>query len=260
MSLDSLNPTGRFSSRADNYAKYRPGYPAAVLDLLRRECRLTPDSVVADIGAGTGILTSLLLSNGNVVFAVEPNREMREQAERLLGWETGFLSVPGTAEATTLPAGKFDLIIAGQAFHWFEPTKARAEFARILKPGGWVVLVWNEREAGGDGFARAYENLLTTNAPDYSPGRSHYAHAEKIQSFFAPAQFKQASFPNAQSMDFEALKGRLLSSSYTPEAGDPKFEPMLEALQQLFETHQKDGRVAFQYETLVFYGQLSVPA
>src|SRR5262245_17011202 len=136
--MPASDSTTRFSTRVENYVKYRPGYPPAVVDLLRRECPLSDASVVVDVGSGTGILTELFLKYGHPVFAVEPNEEMRKAAERLLGDRAGFHSIVGTAEATTLPDCSVDLISAGQAFHWFDRERAHREFVRILKPGGWV--------------------------------------------------------------------------------------------------------------------------
>src|SRR5689334_15561560 len=133
-----VDPTLRFSNRVDNYSKYRPTYPSAVLDLLAAECGLTSNALIADIGSGTGLLAELFLTNGNRVVGVEPNREMRAAGERLLANAPGFTSVDGTAEATTLAAGSVDFVTAGQAFHWFDRALARVEFARILKPEGWV--------------------------------------------------------------------------------------------------------------------------
>jgi ubiquinone/menaquinone biosynthesis C-methylase UbiE len=131
-----IDSTKRFSSRVENYIKYRPGYPPAMLDLLKEKCGLTGGSMVADIGSGTGILTELFLRNGNQVIGVEPNREMREAAERLLGKDPKFTSVSGTAESTTLKDQSVDFIAASQAFHWFDREQARREFLRVLKPGG----------------------------------------------------------------------------------------------------------------------------
>jgi SAM-dependent methyltransferase len=249
------DPTRRFSSRAENYAKYRPGYPSAVLDLLRDKCHFTPATVVADIGSGTGILTEMMLQHGNPVFAVEPNREMREAAERELSRQPGFHSVDARAEATTLPTGSIDLITASQAFHWFKPDEARQEFLRILKPGGWVALIWNERHGGSDSFLEAYERLLIECATGYT-GSGHH-HAEAIAAFFGPAGFREATFPNWQRLDFEGLKGRLLSSSYAPEPGHPQHLPMLDALETVFRHHQSEGKITFKYDTLVFYGRLT---
>lgn len=248
--------TQRFSSRVDNYVKYRPGYPADVLELLVEECGLTPASLVADIGAGTGILSELFLKNGNAVYAVEPNREMREAGERLLANYARFTSVDGTAEATTLQPRSMDVITAGQAFHWFDHEAARAEWARILRPGGWVALVWNERRTGGTPFLDGYEQLLRSVGTDYAEVTHRRVRDEQLAAFFAPAPLRIATFESRQLFDFEGLRGRLLSSSYTPQAGHPDHEPMLAALRTLFDEVQQRGQVSFDYDTRVYYGQL----
>jgi SAM-dependent methyltransferase len=251
-----IDSTKRFSSRVENYIKYRPGYPPAMLDLLKEKCGLTGGSMVADIGSGTGILTELFLRNGNQVFGVEPNREMREAAERLLGKYLNFTSLSGTAESTTLKNQSVDFITASQAFHWFDREPARREFLRVLKPGGWTVLIWNDRNLTSP-FAKAYELLLRTYGTDYEEVDHKHADAKVIGPFFGANGCKQAGFPNKQVFDWEGLQGRLLSSSYAPESGHPKHAPMLEALSMLFAGHQTDGKVTFEYDTLVYYGQLS---
>ncbi|HEV2436070.1 MAG TPA: class I SAM-dependent methyltransferase [Verrucomicrobiae bacterium] len=252
-----IDSTQRFSSRVENYIKYRPGYPADVLELLRQKCGLTGNSVVADIGSGTGILTELCLRNGNPVFGVEPNRDMREAAERLLVKYANFTSVAGTAEATTLQDRSVDFITASQAFHWFDREQARREFLRILKPGGWAVLIWNERIMASP-FAKAYEHLLRTYGTDYEEVNHKHTDAKMIGPFFGVNGCEQAGFPNRQIFDREGLKGRLLSSSYAPEPGHPGHVPMLEALNALFSEYQTDGNVVFEYDTLVYCGQLPV--
>jgi ubiquinone/menaquinone biosynthesis C-methylase UbiE len=251
-----MDPVQRFSTRADSYARYRPGYPAAVIDILKSECGLSETSTIADVGSGTGILTELLLKNGNAVFAVEPNAAMRISAERLLVAYPQFTSVDATAEETTLEDNSLDLIIAAQAFHWFDRTKTRREFARILKPKGWVVLIWNERRLDSTPFLRAYEDLLLRYGTDYQLVR-HENVATKIADFFAPSGFKLKNLENSQHFDFESLKGRLLSSSYTPEPDDPNFEAMLAELKKIFVGYQEGGMVTFEYETRVYYGQLT---
>jgi SAM-dependent methyltransferase len=248
--------TQRFSTRVENYIKYRPAYPPAVLDTLEAECGLTPASLIADVGSGTGILAEVFLRNGNVVYGIEPNREMREAGERLLSGYPNFHSLEATAEATTLPVQGVDFVTAGQAFHWFQPAEARSEFRRILKLGGWVVLTWNFRQIDTTPFLRAYEQLLNTYGTDYAEVH-HRGNATEdgIKQFYGSAP-RLASFPNSQSFDLEGLRGRLLSSSYTPEPGHPAHEPMLQALKAIFDEHQEDGRVAFEYETRLYYGQL----
>ena len=254
-----MDPTRRFSNRVDNYVRYRPGYPPAVLDLLAARCGLTATSVVADLGSGTGILTGRLLQSGARIFAVEPNPEMRAAAEKLLAHHPNFTSLAGTAEATPLPDHSVDFITAGQAFHWFDRDQARREFLRLLKPGGWVVLIWNDRNLSDRPFSQAYEQLLRAHATDYAVVNHKNVDAEVLRSFFGPAGYGEASYPNDQTFDYAGLKGRLLSSSYAPEAGDPRHVPMLAALQSLFQAHQTNGTVTFDYDTTVFYGRLSDP-
>ncbi len=259
MSLGRTDPTRRFSSRVENYIRYRPGYPPAIVDLLKTECQLTADSVIADVGSGTGMLTGLFLKHGNRVYGVEPNREMRQAAERLLAGYPRFVSVDARAESIPLDDASVDFITAGQSFHWFERGPTRREFARILRPGGWVVLVWNIRRRGDTPFMAAYEQLLRTYAVDYEVVDHKHVDREALAAFFAPGGYQQANFDNRQVFDLEGVRGRLLSSSYTPEPGHPNYAPMLDALQAIFAEHQEDGRVAFDYDCRVYYGRL-VPA
>ncbi len=249
------DPLARFSSRVDNYIKYRPGYPAELLDFLKSDCGLTENSTIADIGSGTGILSELFLKNGNTVFGVEPNLGMREAAERLLRDFSNFVTRDAAAEETRLEPASVDFITAGQAFHWFDRAKAKLEFARILKPAGWVVLIWNERRLDSTAFLREYESLLLRYGTDYEKVR-HERVASEIGEFFAPNAFRLQTFENIQHFDFEALKGRARSASYTPEPGDANFEPMLGGLEKLFNKHQSGGIVSFEYDTRVYYGQL----
>ena len=250
------DPTLRFSARVENYIRYRPGYPPQVLEALRTECGLTAQSIVADIACGTGIFTRLLLENGNRVYGIEPNREMREAAERLLATYPNFTSIAGTAEATTLPARSIDIATAAQAAHWFDLPKARQEFARILKPGGWAVLLWNERSTDTTPFLRAYEDLLLAYGTDYQQVRHEHT-TDNIADFFTPAPFHSRVFDMRQEFNYAELEGRLLSSSYAPMLGHPNYEPMLARLQRLFETYNQNGRVTMEYITRMYYGQLS---
>jgi SAM-dependent methyltransferase len=254
-----MDSTQRFSSRVENYVRYRPSYPPAVLDTLRTECGLTADAVIADIGSGTGLLSELFLRNGNQVFGVEPNREMREAAERLLQGFSNFTSIDGTAESTTLSDGSVDFVTAGQAFHWFDHAQARPEFARILRREGWVVLVWNYRRIDATPFMREYEALIQSFSIDYSEVTHHRPEYDErnVSAFFGPTGCQVVVHPNPQMLDYAGLQGRLLSSSYTPEAGHPSHEPMLAALRTLFETYQTNGYVSFDYDTKVYLGWLS---
>lgn len=249
------DPLTRFSSRSDNYAKFRPGYPAEIIEVLKSDCGLSETSVIADVGAGTGILSELFLKNGNSVVAIEPNAAMRQVAERLIQKYEKFRSINAAAEATTLETGSVDFVTAAQAFHWFDRIQAKREFARILKPAGWVVLIWNERRLDSTVFLRAYEDLLLCYGTDYEKVR-HEKVTGEIAEFFSPESFELRTFENAQQFDFESLKGRLLSSSYAPDQDHPNFMPMLKELEGIFYANQKDGTVSFEYETKVYYGHL----
>lgn len=246
----SLDPTQRFSSRVDDYARYRPSYPSGVTSLLTRECGLTADSRIADIGSGTGLLAGLFLDHGCEVFGVEPNPGMRYAAERLLAGRARFHSVDGRAEATTLPGCSVDFVTAAQAFHWFEPEQARGEFRRILRPDGWVVLVWNERRRA-PGFMAGYEDLVAR----YGPERHHVAEDELVR-FFGGSPWRLEKLANQQQFDLAGLRGRFLSSSYAPLPATANYEPLMDDLGRLFAEHQIDGRVTLLYETEIYFGKL----
>src|SRR6266849_2824392 len=255
------SPTARFSDRVENYVRYRLGYPAEVLDLLRDGCGLRPSHVVADVASGTGAFTRLLLENGNSVFAVEPNAAMREMGVRQLESLGSFqsnnrlVSVAGTAEETTLRSASVDFVTAAQAAHWFDLPRARAEFVRILRPDGWCVLIWNERETTTTPFLRDYEQLLLTYGTDYKEVR-HERTTGMIHEFFAPALSEERVYSLCQQFDYAGLAGRLWSSSYAPVEGDPSYAPMMQELQRIFRAHAKDDTVDFEYKTRVFYGHL----
>lgn len=247
---DSFNSTQRFSSRVADYVKYRPGYPPHVVGWLTERCGLSPASIIADVGSGTGLLTKLFLDNGNPVYGVEPNAEMRLAGEHFLSAYPNFISLNGTAEDTTLPAASIDFVAAGQAFHWFDGAKAGAEFRRILKPGGWVALIWNDRDTTSTPFLRDYERMLQ----DYSTDYAQVDHKKTdVTTLGIPLERKD--FANTQVFDFAALKGRLMSSSYAPQAGHPQHEPMLNELRRMFNAHAQNGTVEFKYTTQVFIGR-----
>jgi len=253
--MPASNATSCFSDRVENYIRYRPGYPPQVLEALRKECGLTPGHVIADIASGTGIWTKLLLENGNSVYGVEPNVDMREAGERLLAAFPKFSSVEGKAEATTLQDASVDLVTAAQAAHWFDRERSRKEFSRILKPGGWLVLLWNEREVDRTPFLRDYEQLLLTFGTDYEDVR-HERTSDAVNEFYDPVPYQERVFPMHQEFDYAGVEGRLLSSSYAPGPGHPKHEPMLRELRRIFQEHARGGRVTFSYKTRVYLGRL----
>src|SRR5262245_10960607 len=247
----------RFSSRVENYIKYRPGYPNEVIETLRSECGLTSGSIIADVGSGTGILTAMFLRNGNTVYGIEPNREMREAAERLLKDYPRFRSVAARAEETTLDDAGVDFVAAGPSVHWFDRGKTRREFARVLKPQGWIALIWNERVTTTTPFLVAYEQLLKDYSTDYEQVDHRRIDEDVIRDFFGPDDFRLKRFKNVQVFDYEGLKGRLLSSSYAPEEGRPNYETMLAELERIFQAYQAEAKVVLSYVTHMYFGQLS---
>jgi SAM-dependent methyltransferase len=249
-------PTARFSDRVENYVRYRPGYPPEVLDLLRTDCGLKPSHVIADVASGTGLFTRMLLENGNAVFAVEPNSEMREAGRSLLAAYDKLTSVAGAAEATTLPSHSVDFVTAAQAAHWFDRRRTRTEFSRILKPSGWCVLIWNERRTATTPFLRDYEELLLTYGTDYKEVR-HERTTAVIHEFFDPAPYQERVFDLRQQFDYDGAAGRLLSSSYAPLDDHPNHGPMMRELRRIVDVHAKRGVIEFEYNTRVYYGRLT---
>jgi SAM-dependent methyltransferase len=250
------NPTDRFTGRVESYRRFRPTYPLAIVDLFRSECALNPDSAIADIAAGTGILTEMLLAEGFAVTAVEPNEEMRSACATLEPRYPKLKIVAGTAEATALPDQSIDLITVAQAMHWFDLGKTRAEFARILKRGGYCAILYNHRRRSGDAFHDGWEELLINYGVDYREVQRRHIPDEKIAAFFAPSEMKRATFPNPQSLAREALEGRILSASYMPQPGHPRFEAMHAAIQYLFSENERNGKVTLQQDCVLCWGPL----
>lgn len=250
---NDANSTKRFSDRVEDYVRYRPGYPAAVIGVLATEHGFTREAVVADIGSGTGLSTRLFLENGNAVYGVEPNLEMRQAGEGYLAEFPRFTSVDGTAEATTLPEASVDWIVAGQAFHWFDREKTALEFRRILRPGGQVLLIWNLAEEVKTPALRAYYDLCHEFGTDFHKVRQSWR-VEGIEGFFAGPHAEHV-LANEQSFDFEGICGRLRSSSYIPKEG-PQVAPMMEKLRAIFDQYAEHGRFRFPYQTKMHIGRV----
>lgn len=254
--IAKVKATERFSTRAEAYREHRPRYPREFVEVLRRECGLASDWVIADVAAGTGLLAEIFLENGDPVIAVEPNAPMRAVCEELRGRFPRLRCFEGTAEATGLAENSVDMVIVGQAMHWFDLEKTRAEFARILRPGGWCVVVYNNRRLGGDPFHEAFERFLLEFGFDYTAVKEKHVGRRRLAQFFAPSAMQCETLLNAQPLTLAALKGRVLSASYMPQPGHPRFPAMDAAIEKLFEHHAQNGAVTMVHDCVVCWGVL----
>lgn len=251
-----MNNKERFTNRVDSYLKYRPSYPKEAVDYLYDFVGLRPNSKIADIGSGTGIFSKLLLEHGSDVIAVEPNQAMRTAAEQMLEGHSNFVTMSGSAESTGLPDQSVEFIVCAQSFHWFDRSAAQTEFRRILKPGGRVILIWNSRLTHGTSFREEYDRLLRTYGTDYEKVNHKNMSETMLLSFFKEDTMRKANFKMSQEFDFEGLRGRLLSSSYSPVPGHPNYDPLMTELRNVFDRNHQEGMVLFDYETEVFWGEV----
>ena len=254
--MNAVNSTTRFSDRVDRYIKYRPGYPDEIYAYLQTEAGLKPGAEIADLGSGTGLLSKLFLANRHTVYGIEPNADMRAAGEKFLKGEEKFISLNGQAEKIPLSKQSVDFVIAGQAFHWFDPHKSKIEVKRILRPGGQVALIWNSWEGKLSPFLEGYEELLINFGTDYNKVNRNTNSENSILDFFGSSQTRYAEFSNVQHFDFDGLQGRLLSSSYAPLEDHPNYRAMIDKLLSLYEHHVQDGKVRFDYRTTVYHAEM----
>ena len=250
------DPTERFSDRALAYASGRPGYPPQIGAHLGRELGLAPGALIADLGSGTGLSSRIFLAAGFRVIGVEPNAQMRAIAEADLAGNPGFRSVGGSAQRTTLDDASVDCIAAAQSFHWFDIPAARAEALRILRRPANAALIWNVRRMQDSPFAQGFEQLLLRYGNEYPQIRERHTDEASISGFFGATHWRRTDFDNRTELDFGLLVARVESTSYLPAARDPAHAPMMEALRELFDASQRDGKVVMQYDTRVYAGTI----
>lgn len=246
----------RFSDRVENYRKYRPSYPTQVINILKSKLELSSQHTIADVGAGTGISSRLFLENGNTVFGIEPNKAMLDAAIIDLDNYDGFYPINCPAEQIELPDDRVDFVVVGQALHWFDIEKVRMEFARILKPNGHIVILYNSWKQSS-AFNQEYESLLFKYSADYK-SVNHKKKEETILDELFLSEFETIKINNVQVFDYEGIRGRLLSSSYVPTSDHPNYEPLLKELRTKFDKHQVDGKINFEYDTEIIFQSLKV--
>ena len=246
-----MDNTTRFTDRVEYYAAFRPTYPDSVIEYLRHEVGVVPGSVVVDVGSGTGISSDLFLRHGHEVYAVEPNAGMRKAAELALRHHPGFHSVDATAEHTTLPEACADVIVSASAFHWFDAALARAEFRRILRPGGVVIVMGNGRRKGGSLFTRAYDELVHKSSV---PARAHENREERVREFVGDGM-QTGGIEYTELLNYRALSGRTLSYSTIPLAGQPGHETMMRELRVLFDAAAKGSSVEYEGQVKLYWNR-----
>ncbi|MCX7833564.1 MAG: class I SAM-dependent methyltransferase [Ignavibacteria bacterium] len=249
-----MNSIERFNNRVNYYLKYRPSYPAKIIDILKEEIGFNETFDIADIGSGTGLLSKLFVNLGNIVYGVEPNDEMREAAEKIFSENYNFISIKGTAENTTLANECVDLITAAQSFHWFNTEQAKNEFKRILRKNGYVVIIFNVRK-NNTPFMKAYNNLQENMNSDYKQVRLENVKRKHISEFFNGKKFIERHLENSQELDFPSLKGRLLSCSYVPLTGQEN-KRVIKELKSIFDKYNKKNKVTIEYQTKIYIGKL----
>jgi ubiquinone/menaquinone biosynthesis C-methylase UbiE len=246
----------RFTSRVEDYIKYRPHYPNEVYSALLKAEVITPTSVIADIGCGTGISSELFLKHNHNTFGIEPNKAMLKAAKNYLKSYPSFVPILASAENTSLKERSVDAIICAQAFHWFNNDKSKKEFERIIKPNANVVLIWNDRKTADSGFQKVYEDFLRMFGTDYKIVDHKQVQKTGVLENFFSAPYTELTFPNAQHLDFEGLKGRIHSSSYMPEEGHADYDFMMYCLKKIFNRYEENGKITLEYETKIYYGTI----
>jgi SAM-dependent methyltransferase len=233
-----------FTGRAAAYVKNRVGYTREAIECVIARANLDGRQIVADLGAGTGLMTRPLLEHARIVYAVEPADDMRAAAEEALGSNPKFRSVAGTAEETGLAHESIDVIACGNAFHYFDPLRARNEADRILRADGRVVLLFHDWPEVPGGFTKSYLSFLQSVTPRHLVNtHSPEAHEQRVTGFFEGLDVARDAGEQQEQLSWDALSGRFLSSSFAPNTGDAHYEPAMRALRDLFDRQADRGAV-----------------
>jgi SAM-dependent methyltransferase len=254
--MSDSNSKMRFADRVEAYVKYRPKYPDRLATRILEHFHLSKQLTVLDVGSGTGLSALPFLKTGHQVIGLEPNEAMRKAGDEYLSEYAEFTSASGSAEVTGMPDHSVDLILCGQAFHWFDQAAAKEEFARVCRGKAPVALSWNDRLTDFDAFSEEYEALIVKHATDYQQINHKNTQQDGFDFFFGKNQWSEIHLENRQVLDYDGLLGRIESSSYVPNAGSPENEAMRSDLIELFKKHQKNSRVEIIYDCVTYCGSL----
>jgi ubiquinone/menaquinone biosynthesis C-methylase UbiE len=254
--LDQVHShTERFSGRVQAYLAYRPRFPREIVPFLREHGALRSGAVIADVGAGTGMLAEIFLEAGHRVLAVEPNVEMLEACRVLAAQHPALEVVEGSAEATTLPDASVDLIAVGRAMHWFDWPRAHREFQRILKPGGWVLVATNGHRDSGAPVSNRLSEILRKWRTDSAEADTRRDFSDRLQEFLDTSSWQRTTLHHAMTVDFATLLGYAESLTAIPRPGERGYDGMVAELRAVFEEYQRDGMLVTPLACQLFLGR-----
>lgn len=250
-----MDNTKLFSGKAEDYSRARPGYANEFIEYLYNKIGINKKSVIADIGSGTGKFSRYLLDMGSRVFCVEPNEDMRKISERELSSYSNFISVIGEAGNTTLKDNSMDFITVAQAFHWFDIEKFRLESRRILKPRGKVILVWNSRDINNIVNKVSYE-IYKRYCTDFNGLSGGIIKDDaRIDKFFY-SRYERIEFENNLHYNRENFIRRSLSSSYSLNPDDEKYDEYIKEIENVFDKYSCDGIIEIGNNTVGYIGEV----
>lgn len=239
--------------RIDYYQKNRPSYPQEILSILKNRYGVHESQYVADVACGSGLFSKLMLKNHFEVIGVEPDEQMRDRAIQRLGKYEHFQLIEGTAASTGLPDNCVDMITVAQAFHWFDTPQTVKEFCRILKPGGLILLLWNERKTDHDLFHQEYESLLWDYAVDYDRSLHRSYPMDRIKHLFPSFSLRCHKLRNSQEMNLQSLMGRLESAHYCPPLEHPSYLPLMEGVKELYQSYKENGKIRLEHQCKIYF-------
>jgi len=248
----------KFSSKAEIYAKYRWDYDPKAIASLCQIAGINHNSVVADIGSGTGMLTAHFVNNVSKIYAIEPNAEMRAIALKNLAQYPAFVSIDALADSTTLPDNSVDLIVVGRAIHWFNAETTKPEFLRILKPNGWLATCRVTHEDLE--LLEALKILRKTESGwNVAQDKSKILENNDLESYYFNNNYQTIKQHSVIQEDWQQFLGRMLSHSPAPNSNNPLFPKFEAAAKKIFQSYSKAGILEIKIATEIKLGKIQIP-